>query len=379
MGGIIINKLINKIACVLLSLSLVICNFQGVSIVQAAENTVNLSVSGEELYDEAYKILQRVNKERKAAGVPPLTMNKTLMKGAMKRSAELSIYYSHTRPNGASCFSIEELSKIGYNFAGENIAANYSDATSVMNSWMKSSGHKKNILSSKFKSIGIGVFKHNGSLYFTQVFTNVKSTTPTKPSNKKVTRSINTLRNNTKISINEKNLSLKKGSSKNLYVKNLNQGWPYVYANLNNSNIKWTSSNKNVAKISKEGMVLAVSTGESTIKATLPNGTSASCKITVPGVQPLSKVTNLHVDSKASTSIKFDWNNVSRASGYSVYRSTSKDGTYKKVGTVKSSYYSNNGLTKGKKYYYKVRAFKTVDGKNYYGSYSSVLSTCTSK
>ncbi|MDZ4910696.1 hypothetical protein GNF68_17115, partial [Clostridium perfringens] len=132
----------------------------------------------------------------------------------------------------------------------------------------------------------------------------------TKPSNKKVTRSINTLRNNTKISINEKNLSIKKGSSKNLYVKNLNQGWPYVYANLNNSNIKWTSSNKNVAKISKEGMVLAVSTGEATIKATLPNGISASCKITVPGVQPLSKVTNLHVDSKASTSIKLDWNNV---------------------------------------------------------------------
>lgn len=443
---------------------------------------MNLSVSGEELYDEAYKILEIVNAERKASGVSPLAMDATLMQGAMKRSAELSIYYSHTRPNGTSCFSIEEISQMKYYSVGENIAVNYSNATSVMNGWMNSPGHKSNILSSKFNTIGIGVFKHNGSLYFTQMFTDVKSTTPTKPSNKKVTRSINTLSNNIKISMNENDLAIKKGSSENLYVENLNQGWPHVYANLNNSNITWTSSNKNVAEVSKEGVVLAVGSGKTTIKATLSNGVSTSCKVvvekdsTVPPeitVQPPSKVSNLHVDSRTSTSIKLDWNNVSnatkyaiyratsrdgkytriasissknsyytdkelksatnyyykvrayktvndknyygsyssimktttspakvtnlhtdsktktsikidwntvsRASGYAVYRSTSKEGTYKRVATVKSSYYSNKGLTKGKKYYYKVRAFKTVDGKNYYGSYSSVLSTYTSK
>ena len=119
---------------------------------------MNLSVSGEELYDEAYKILEIVNAERKASGVSPLAMDVTLMQGAMKRSAELSIYYSHTRPNGTSCFSIEEISQMKYYSAGENIAVNYSNATSVMNGWMNSPGHKSNILSSKFNTIGIGEF-----------------------------------------------------------------------------------------------------------------------------------------------------------------------------------------------------------------------------
>ena len=45
-----------------------------------------------------------------------------------------------------------------YNYAGENIAGNTSMKDTV-DKWMASESHKKNILSSKYKNIGVGVQK----------------------------------------------------------------------------------------------------------------------------------------------------------------------------------------------------------------------------
>ncbi|MCR5467984.1 MAG: fibronectin type III domain-containing protein [Lachnospiraceae bacterium] len=69
------------------------------------------------------------------------------------------------------------------------------------------------------------------------------------------------------------------------------------------------------------------------------------------------------------------WKKVSSATGYLVYRSTSKNGSYKKVKTITKNStlkYVNKKLTSGKTYYYKVRSYKTIDGKKYYSSYSKV-------
>ncbi|MGN0443771.1 MAG: leucine-rich repeat protein [Acutalibacteraceae bacterium] len=71
------------------------------------------------------------------------------------------------------------------------------------------------------------------------------------------------------------------------------------------------------------------------------------------------------------------WNKQTGASGYVVYMATSKNGTYKKIATVKGGTkvsYTKTGLTKSKTYYFKVKAYKTVDGKNIYGAYSAVKS-----
>lgn len=71
------------------------------------------------------------------------------------------------------------------------------------------------------------------------------------------------------------------------------------------------------------------------------------------------------------------WKKVSCISGYVVYRSTSKSGKYKAIKTVKSSKatkYTNKKLKKGKRYYYKVRAYKTVKGKRIYSGYSGYTS-----
>ena len=76
---------------------------------------------------------------------------------------------------------------------------------------------------------------------------------------------------------------------------------------------------------------------------------------------------------KAKVTVK--WGKVSGASGYKIYRSTKKSGGFKCVKTVKSGStvkYVNKNLKKGQNYYYKVRAYRTVDGKKVYGAYSSV-------
>lgn len=74
--------------------------------------------------------------------------------------------------------------------------------------------------------------------------------------------------------------------------------------------------------------------------------------------------------------VTLSWNKVTGADGYVIYRATSKNGTYNKVTSVKSSTtkYTNTGLTAGKMYYYKVRAYVKTDNGYVYGAYSSVKS-----
>ncbi|MEG2758049.1 MAG: family 10 glycosylhydrolase [Anaerovoracaceae bacterium] len=75
--------------------------------------------------------------------------------------------------------------------------------------------------------------------------------------------------------------------------------------------------------------------------------------------------------------IKVKWSRVPYASGYVIYRATSKNGTYKMEKTVDSgsaTEYLNTGLTKGTRYYYKIRAFEKEKGKRIYGPYSDYAS-----
>ena len=90
----------------------------------------------------------------------------------------------------------------------------------------------------------------------------------------------------------------------------------------------------------------------------------------------LSKPT-VKVSSNSYNSNKLSWNKVTGSSGYEVLRATSKTGTYKLVKTITSGStvsYTDKSLATGTTYYYKVRAYKTVDKKKVYSSYSSVVS-----
>lgn len=94
-----------------------------------------------------------------------------------------------------------------------------------------------------------------------------------------------------------------------------------------------------------------------------------------PGTPTISKVAK-----SSTTALKVTWKKVSGASGYELYRATSKNGKYSKVTTIKKGKtvsYTDKKRSCGKVYYYKVRAYRTVSGKKYYGSYSPVVSGFT--
>lgn len=122
-----------------------------------------------DLINEVYEI---TNNYRSLVGVPSLTLDSSLVEAANIRAKELSDSFSHTRPNGSSCFTVLSELVISYGTAGENIAAGYSSSQSVMEGWRSSSGHYQNIISSKFKQIGIGVNIINNQYYWVQIFSN---------------------------------------------------------------------------------------------------------------------------------------------------------------------------------------------------------------
>ena len=130
------------------------------------------TVSGTFNYSYASEVLELVNKERTANGLKALTMTESLTDGAMLRAVETTVSFSHTRPNGESCFTAFEW----ISAAGENIAYGQKSPEQVMQGWMNSSGHRANILNSSFTTIGIGCFEYGGRLYWSQAFSGGKGT-----------------------------------------------------------------------------------------------------------------------------------------------------------------------------------------------------------
>lgn len=74
------------------------------------------------------------------------------------------------------------------------------------------------------------------------------------------------------------------------------------------------------------------------------------CSVSVSAKSQLSKVS-------------LSWNDIEIATGYKVYYATSKDGSYKKLGSTKRNFYTTKKLENGKKYYFKVVPYKTVKDK----------------
>ncbi|MBD5141899.1 MAG: hypothetical protein HDT25_10910 [Ruminococcus sp.] len=117
------------------------------------------------------KVVEIVNKERKKAGKDPLKSDGELNAIAAIRAKEIAEEFSHTRPNGTSCFTAFDEAGYKYMMSAENIAYNYNDsADDIMEIWMNSSGHKANILSGDVTKIGVGLYESGGKYYWVQVF-----------------------------------------------------------------------------------------------------------------------------------------------------------------------------------------------------------------
>jgi len=118
----------------------------------------------------ASEVFALTNELRKENGLAPLTRDDALDRAAALRAAELAEKYSHTRPNGKSCFSAFDECKVDYTVAGENIAAGYITAADVCNAWAESEGHFENICGD-YERLAISCFVDDaGMIYWVQLF-----------------------------------------------------------------------------------------------------------------------------------------------------------------------------------------------------------------
>ncbi len=89
-------------------------------------------------------------------------------------------------------------------------------------------------------------------------------------------------------------------------------------------------------------------------------------------IKTCTKPANPTVKATASgNKVTLKWSKVTGATGYVIYMQD-EFGDYEKIGTTKKTSYTKKSLQKGETYYFRVRAYKTVDGKNIYGGYKTV-------
>ncbi len=137
----------------------------------STENSVPEADNSEMPGGYAYEVISLVNAHRTAAGLEPLSYtNPALMAAAQKRAEEQQQVYSHTRPDGSSCFTVLDEYGISYRGAGENIAMGQRTPEEVVEDWMNSEGHRKNIMNPSFTQIGVGVHEAGGRYYWSQMF-----------------------------------------------------------------------------------------------------------------------------------------------------------------------------------------------------------------
>jgi uncharacterized protein YkwD len=105
------------------------------------------------------EMLARVNAARRAAGSPPLTADPHLDAAAQEHAEDMlrRAYYDHNTPEGRT--PRERLEATGYlaHKVGENIAEGEFSVQEVMDGWLASSGHRKNLLDGGFAHLGVGL------------------------------------------------------------------------------------------------------------------------------------------------------------------------------------------------------------------------------
>ena len=236
--------------------------------VQAAsdQSTVELKLSqGIRRYDYAYQVLDLVNQERAKKNLNPVTMDKNLLECAMTRAEELTVYASHTRPNGSSCFSAFPY----FEDPSENLAINQGTPEEVMESWIESSGHYANIMNSKNVSAGIGCYSQNGHLYWIQCFSSHAAETCTQPANQTVSPVISVLPKLINIHFNEASPITFTEEQKTLAIYITCNGFSYMSSSLDPASFTWSTGDPSIATVDQSGVIRLKSRGTTTVTATL--------------------------------------------------------------------------------------------------------------
>lgn len=120
------------------------------------------------------EVLRLTNKERKKKRLKPLKWDESLAFAARYHAYDMAMedYFEHDsydRSNGRlrkSCRIFDRIEAFAnYSYLAENISAGQLTPEDVLKAWMKSSGHKKNILKEEMTLLGVGYYENEDSEY----------------------------------------------------------------------------------------------------------------------------------------------------------------------------------------------------------------------
>lgn len=125
------------------------------------------------------EVFNLINDIRVQNGVKKLKWDPTAYTAAKTRVREIVTCWGHYRADGTRCYSVygegEDPFHI-FSHIGENIASGQHTAKEVVDSWMNSSSHRKNILNPDFENIAIAFYEADDyyHYYWVQEFTTYK-------------------------------------------------------------------------------------------------------------------------------------------------------------------------------------------------------------
>lgn len=108
------------------------------------------------------EVLRLTNVTRSEHGIPELKESFLLNAVAVDRARDMfeKQYFDHVSPTGEKAADIAQKAGYRYKMIGENIAAGaFITNQKIINGWMQSPGHRKNLLSGKFEEIGVAVVR----------------------------------------------------------------------------------------------------------------------------------------------------------------------------------------------------------------------------
>jgi len=137
---------------------------------EAKQDQAPAAETTEGITETEQKVIELTNAERRKNGLSDLKADSALSNVAREKSKDMKAknYFSHTSPTYGSPFDMMRDFGITYNTAGENIAMGQRSPEEVVQAWMNSEGHRKNILNGNFTHIGVG-YVEDGN-YWTQMF-----------------------------------------------------------------------------------------------------------------------------------------------------------------------------------------------------------------
>lgn len=105
------------------------------------------------------EVIALTNMQREKAGLPSLKVNSLLTQAAQAKADYMFAqnFWAHNSPDGTTPWFFFKQMGYNYRYAGENLARDFSDSSSIISAWMNSPTHRDNILSNRYDEIGVVV------------------------------------------------------------------------------------------------------------------------------------------------------------------------------------------------------------------------------